>query len=315
MTRIVLLITLVTFAGCTQERGRTEGETDCRCEGDVPEGRLSVACGEMQCVAGAGGYLCTGPNTAVATPDACFGDGGPPPTDGGTEPPDDGGSTRPDGGETRRDAGGTTTDAGCTEARYYRDADGDGYGDPADPMDACWMPSGYVTNDDDCLDGDRSVNPGADEKCDAVDNDCDGTAAACSGYAGSYAGTYEIYTAERVGSVIVNEMRCTGTSSLTIDVSSSPALTGTVECTYSGGLTAFDSHQTGTVEADLLPDGSITGSVTHQFDRFDSGSRRTFSFAGSVGSSGIDVSGMGSWYPHPMSAVPWDVEVSITATR
>lgn len=47
-----------------------EDPDECVCEGTVPEGQLSVACGESQCIAGAG-YRCTGANTAVAFPAAC----------------------------------------------------------------------------------------------------------------------------------------------------------------------------------------------------------------------------------------------------
>ncbi len=63
--------------------------------------------------------------------------------------------------------GGTST--------WYRDADGDGYGEAADSTDACDAPSGYVGDGTDCDDGEASTNPGADELCDGEDNDCDGT--------------------------------------------------------------------------------------------------------------------------------------------
>jgi hypothetical protein len=47
-------------------------------------------------------------------------------------------------------------------AVYYRDADSDGYGDPATTKVACASgpaPTGYVTNSADCDDGDARVNP------------------------------------------------------------------------------------------------------------------------------------------------------------
>jgi len=53
------------------------------------------------------------------------------------------------------------------------DADGDGYGDASDQITQCSQPSGYVFPDDDCDDGDPSLNPGAPEVCDGDDNDCD----------------------------------------------------------------------------------------------------------------------------------------------
>ena len=56
---------------------------------------------------------------------------------------------------------------------WYTDADGDGYGDPADSSTACVVPSGDVGNDLDCDDTSAGVRPGATEVCNGVDDDCD----------------------------------------------------------------------------------------------------------------------------------------------
>ena len=59
-------------------------------------------------------------------------------------------------------------------AEWYRDGDSDGYGDATDAMMHCDGESGYVANDDDCDDSAAAAHPGADELCNAADDDCDG---------------------------------------------------------------------------------------------------------------------------------------------
>jgi len=63
------------------------------------------------------------------------------------------------------------------EARlWYPDDDGDGYGGAtADPVSVADQPEGYVGSSDDCDDANAEIHPGADERCDEVDEDCDGT--------------------------------------------------------------------------------------------------------------------------------------------
>jgi hypothetical protein len=65
-------------------------------------------------------------------------------------------------------------DAGTPEAStvFYRDADGDTYGDPKAAMTACAMPAGYVDRAADCDDACAACNPAGVEICDALDNDC-----------------------------------------------------------------------------------------------------------------------------------------------
>ncbi len=61
-----------------------------------------------------------------------------------------------------------------TNNKYFRDADGDGYGNPAIFKQVNYIPEGYVLKSGDCNDNNSAINPGATEICDGVDNNCDG---------------------------------------------------------------------------------------------------------------------------------------------
>jgi parallel beta-helix repeat protein len=65
-------------------------------------------------------------------------------------------------------------DDGIANVTFYRDADGDGYGDPAATVLACATPPGYVSDHTDCDDAHASAHPGGVEACDGLDNDCNG---------------------------------------------------------------------------------------------------------------------------------------------
>ena len=58
---------------------------------------------------------------------------------------------------------------------WYRDADGDGFGDPEAVLRACGAPIGYVADATDCDDRAAEAFPGADERCNDRDDDCDGS--------------------------------------------------------------------------------------------------------------------------------------------
>jgi hypothetical protein len=73
------------------------------------------------------------------------------------------------------DCDGVVDDAPVDGRVYYRDADGDGFGDVASGAEACDAPADGTTDARDCDDADPEVSPTATETCDGVDNDCDGT--------------------------------------------------------------------------------------------------------------------------------------------
>jgi len=57
---------------------------------------------------------------------------------------------------------------------YFFDGDGDGYGVSSNFIAACDLPPGHAALDGDCADAVPSINPGAAEICDSIDNNCDG---------------------------------------------------------------------------------------------------------------------------------------------
>ena len=57
---------------------------------------------------------------------------------------------------------------------FWRDGDGDGFGDIEVSIFACVAPDRYVDNSDDCDDEEDVASPVGIETCDDLDNDCDG---------------------------------------------------------------------------------------------------------------------------------------------
>lgn len=67
-------------------------------------------------------------------------------------------------------------DESLSTSVYYVDADGDGAGDPEQPVSFCGIyGDGISTAASDCNDQSAAVYPGAPEQCNDLDDDCDGT--------------------------------------------------------------------------------------------------------------------------------------------
>jgi hypothetical protein len=80
---------------------------------------------------------------------------------------------------TATDAAGNTATCSfsvtvITVSTWYRDNDGDGYGNSANDSIACFQPTGFVLDSTDCDDTNPFIHPNATEFCNGLDDDCDG---------------------------------------------------------------------------------------------------------------------------------------------
>ena len=201
---------------------------------------------------------------------------------------------------------------------FYRDFDNDKFGAGA-AMIACNAPTGWVSASGDCNDNDNLSLPGGVEVCDNADNDCDGgidgTFAQpnrCTALVGTYSGSYSHLTQEKLGSTVINSMSCSGTGSGTLLLTRRPGLQGTFTCVYSGSLGGFDQQQRVTLKATVDLTGAVKGTAEHEYDF---GQKRTYNVTGTQTATSLDLVGTGSWYPHPMSAVPWTVSFTFDTAR
>jgi len=73
------------------------------------------------------------------------------------------------------DCDGEVDEAENQPATWYRDFDGDGFGDMAGgELASCEVQPGFSLHTTDCNDADDRINPAAPERCNAIDDDCDG---------------------------------------------------------------------------------------------------------------------------------------------
>ena len=72
------------------------------------------------------------------------------------------------------DCNGIIDDSATDALVFYEDVDEDGYGNINSFSIACDAPVGYLSDASDCDDTNTSINPGADELCNEIDDNCDG---------------------------------------------------------------------------------------------------------------------------------------------
>ena len=89
-------------------------------------------------------------------------------------------------------------DASVVGDLWYYDQDGDSFGNPNAITRSCTAPNGYVSDDQDCDDGDADVNPDATEICrDEADNDCNDSADSCDlSVSGTLAAVDAVFTGD-----------------------------------------------------------------------------------------------------------------------
>lgn len=146
---------------------------------------------------------------------------------------------------------------------YYADTDGDGYGNPDNPLAGCtaFTPGGYVTNDGDCEDAMPEVNEGAaGEVChNGVDDDCNESPDQCA-FEGSFGFDTLVYPAVAVGSG-----QSLALADVTGDVSADLLLGAPLEGTantgevlvYAGPLTAtYTYNETAVLLGEESPDNA-----------------------------------------------------------
>jgi len=83
------------------------------------------------------------------------------------------GCTDKDGTETSQGTQPTASDCDAPST-FYKDGDGDGFGDAAQATESCSPPTGHVEDNTDCDDANSAVHPAATEVCNGEDDDCDG---------------------------------------------------------------------------------------------------------------------------------------------
>ena len=64
------------------------------------------------------------------------------------------------------------SDEGLTLLSFFQDQDGDGFGNSNAVQTGCSKPSGYSTQDKDCNDADKNINPNGAEVCNGKDDNC-----------------------------------------------------------------------------------------------------------------------------------------------
>ena len=118
-------------------------------------------------------------------------------------------------------------------SNWWRDADGDGYGDANEEINnTCSPPAGYVGNQDDCDDANPTINPSASEVCNGIDDNCDGIVDE---------GCAPVCTVT-ITAIQVDDESCPGAGDGSIEIVASTDGTGQLGYSIDGGSNFFFNH-------------------------------------------------------------------------
>ncbi|MFT5585210.1 MAG: hypothetical protein ACI9VR_002798 [Cognaticolwellia sp.] len=125
---------------------------------------------------------------------------------------------------------------------FYIDQDGDGLGDPENPVYTCDRQTGSVNNLDDCDDTDPEIL----EEC-PVD-----------GWDGTYAGGFQL-------DVVITDFgvtdTCSGEGRITVDGAGGPQIQGEIYCSFGGTLAGVLGEQDATIQGRFLDSDSARGQI------------------------------------------------------
>ena len=152
------------------------------------------------------------------------------------------------------------TDDGVTFVTYYADADGDTYGNAAVTQSTCnGAPNGYVSNNSDCNDAIQSINPGASETCNGIDDNCNGNVDEGLTYTTYYADN----DGDTYGNLAITQSTCNGAPSGY--VANSTDCNDASATTYPGATelcNGIDDNCNGTIDEGCGACNSAPGPIT-----------------------------------------------------
>ncbi len=97
---------------------------------------------------------------------------------------------------------------------FYKDSDGDGFGNITITEERCLPSGGFVENNTDCDDENGNIYPDTNEVCDGIDNDCDDLIDDADNSVDVSVGGIDVYfdfDGDGVGVENISEIRCSVT--------------------------------------------------------------------------------------------------------